>query len=38
VEHIRKGSSVLSDLQAKGAIKIVGAMYDIASGKVDFYA
>jgi len=38
IENIRKGSSVLIELQAKGAIKIVGAMYDIASGKVDFYA
>ncbi len=38
MENIRKGSSVLSELQAKGAIKIVGAMYDIASGKVDFFS
>lgn len=38
IENIRKGSSVLSELEAKGAIKMVGAMYDIASGKVDFYA
>jgi carbonic anhydrase len=36
MENIRKGSSVLSDLKAKGAINIYGAMYDIGSAKVDF--
>jgi carbonic anhydrase len=38
MENIRKGSAVLSDLNAKGAINIVGAMYDIASAKVDFFS
>ena len=38
MENIRKGSSVLDELKAKGAIKIVGAMYDIESGKVDFFS
>jgi carbonic anhydrase len=38
MENIRKGSSVLSDLKAKGMINIVGAMYDIASAKVDFFS
>ena len=38
MENIRKGSSVLNDLKAKGTINIVGAMYDIASAKVDFFA
>jgi carbonic anhydrase len=38
MENIRKGSSVLSDLKAKGSINIVGAMYDIASAKVDFFS
>ena len=38
MENIRKGSSVLSELKAKGAINVVGAMYDIASGKVDFFS
>jgi carbonic anhydrase len=38
MENIRKGSSVLSDLKAKGTINIVGAMYDIASAKVDFFS
>ncbi|HTO49003.1 MAG TPA: carbonic anhydrase family protein, partial [Burkholderiales bacterium] len=30
MENIRKGSAVLDELKAKGAINIVGAMYDIA--------
>ena len=38
MENIRKGSAVLDDLKAKGAIKIAGAMYDIASAKVDFFS
>jgi len=38
MESIRKGSPVLSELKAKGAINIFGAMYDIASGKVDFFS
>jgi carbonic anhydrase len=31
---VRKRSPVLAGLEAKGAIKIVGSMYDIASGEV----
>jgi carbonic anhydrase len=38
MENIRKGSPVLNDLKAKGTIAIVGAMYDLASGKVDFFS
>jgi carbonic anhydrase len=38
MESIRTGSTVLAELQTKGSIKIVGAMYDIASGRVDFLA
>ncbi|MGH7341057.1 MAG: carbonic anhydrase family protein [Candidatus Rokuibacteriota bacterium] len=38
MENIRKGSSVLSELKAKGAINIVGAMYDLESAKVDFFS
>jgi carbonic anhydrase len=38
MENIRKRSSVLSELKSKGAINIVGAMYDIGSGKVDFFS
>jgi carbonic anhydrase len=36
VEGIPERSGVLRDLQASGAIDIVGAAYDITSGKVDF--
>ena len=36
VVRIREESQILSDLEAKGQIKIVGAMYDVASGKVTF--
>lgn len=38
MESIQKGSTVLNELKAKGAIKIVGAMYDIESAKVDFFS
>ncbi len=38
MESIQKGSPVLSELKAKGAIKIVGAMYNIESAKVDFFS
>jgi len=38
VENIRTGSTVLGALQAKRAISIVGAMYDIATAKLDFLA
>jgi carbonic anhydrase len=38
METIRKNSPVLDGLKSKGAIKIVGAMYDLESGKVDFFS
>jgi carbonic anhydrase len=38
IESIRKGSSVLGDLSAKGAIKIVGALYDLETARVDFFS
>jgi carbonic anhydrase len=38
LENIRTGSTVLGGLKAKGAISIVGAMYDIATAKLDFLA
>jgi carbonic anhydrase len=38
MESIRKGSTVLADLKAKGAINIVGAMYNIETAKVDFFS
>jgi carbonic anhydrase len=36
VAEIRRRSPILEDLEKKGSIKIVGAMYDLASGSVDF--
>jgi carbonic anhydrase len=35
---IRKGSSVLAELESTGAIKIAGAMYNLETGVVDFFA
>ncbi len=37
VEQIRAKSSVLSDLEEEGSIAIVGAMYDVQSGDVEFF-
>ncbi|MGV6829151.1 MAG: carbonic anhydrase family protein [Flavobacteriales bacterium] len=37
INNIMKESSVLAEMQNKGEIKIVGAMYDINTGKVLFY-
>jgi len=34
IENIRNQSPVLKDMEEMGEIKIVGAMYDIADGKV----
>ena len=36
VESIRRRSSILQDLEDKGSIKIIGAMYALSTGKVDF--
>ena len=36
VENIRKQSPVLAEMEAKGEIKIVGAMYNIETGAVEF--
>jgi carbonic anhydrase len=36
IGEIRRRSAILSDLERKGAIDIVGAMYDIATGVVEF--
>ena len=38
IERIRKESSVLAEMEAKGEIKIVGGMYDISTGAVEFYS
>lgn len=37
LENMRKDSPVLAELEEKGEIKIVGAMYDIETGKVAFF-
>ena len=37
IEAIRKGSPILAELETKGSIRIVGAMYKLDSGAVDFY-
>ena len=34
--QIRRRSPILEDLEKKGSIQIVGAMYDLSTGKVDF--
>ena len=34
VKLVRERSPVLAGLEAKGSIKIVASMYDLASGKV----
>lgn len=36
VTDITERSSVLAELKDKGAIDVVGAMYDVATGEVDF--
>ncbi|WP_213953514.1 MULTISPECIES: carbonic anhydrase family protein [unclassified Variovorax] len=36
VDAIRSGSPILADLEKKGSIKIVGAMYDLSNGMVSF--
>lgn len=37
LDNIRSQSEVLKSMEEEGAIKIVGAMYDIATGAVEFY-
>ena len=37
VQMIRDKSAVLKEMEQKGEIMIVGAMYDVATGKVKFY-
>ncbi|MBA2662670.1 MAG: carbonic anhydrase [Bradymonadaceae bacterium] len=34
--QIRERSEIISELEQKGTVKIVGAMYDLATGKVTF--
>ncbi|MFH6603230.1 carbonic anhydrase family protein [Maribacter algicola] len=37
IGNIRKRSSVLAEMEKNGEIKIIGGMYDIATGAVEFY-
>lgn len=37
IDQILKESEVLAEMQAKGEIKIVGAMYDVNNGNVNFF-
>ncbi len=37
IDRIMKESDVLSEMQSSGEINIIGAMYDINTGAVDFY-
>lgn len=37
VDEIRKGSPILKDMEDKGEIKIVGAVYDMETGLVTFF-
>jgi len=37
IDRIMKESEVLAEMQSNGEIKIVGAMYDINTGEVNFY-
>ena len=36
IERIRNESPILAEMEKSGEIEIVGAIYDVASGKVDF--
>ena len=37
IDNIRSQSPILKEMEADGTIQIVGGMYDIASGNVNFY-
>ena len=37
LENVRNQSVILHEMEEKGEIKIVGAMYDISTGEVEFY-
>jgi carbonic anhydrase len=36
INEIRKGSNILSSLEKEGKLKMVGAMYHLNDGKVEF--
>ncbi|GAA4431721.1 carbonic anhydrase family protein [Pontibacter saemangeumensis] len=37
IEQIRKQSPILTDMEREGEIRIIGGMYDVETGRVDFY-
>lgn len=37
IDRIRKESQVLADMEKNGEIKIIGGMYDVKTGQVEFY-
>jgi carbonic anhydrase len=37
IDRIRNESTIISDLEKNGALKIVGGVYDVETGKVDFF-
>jgi len=37
IDRIRRESPIIAELEQKGAIKIIGGLYDVENGKVDFY-
>ncbi len=37
LENIRSQSVILKEMEERGDIKIIGAMYDLSTGSVDFY-
>lgn len=37
IENIRSKSPILAEMEKNGEIKIIGGMYDISNGSVDFY-
>ena len=37
VQLIRERSPILREMEEKGEIMIVGAMYDVATGRVEWY-
>jgi len=38
LENMRRRSPILADLEQKKAIRVAGAMYDLATGRVEFFA
>ena len=38
LENIKNQSVILNEMEKNGEIKIVGGMYDISTGEVEFYS